>query len=127
MSRQRRKWLLSAPFDRVYILSFGGQSLCSLLGCHGGADCEWKNLSGSTFSGDREPPPFPSLTSTSPLVKAFPAQTLLWLHLLLCCELGLFQAAKSESSCSVVETFNKCSYPFTACFRELYRSRTAEA
>lgn len=60
-----------------------------------------------------EPPPFPHPSFTSPPVKAFPAQTPLWLHLLLCCKLGLFQAAKSESSCSVVETFNKCSCLFT--------------
>lgn len=59
-----------------------------------------------------EPPPFPHPSFTSPPVKAFPAQTPLWLHLLLCCKLGSFQAAKSESSCSVVETFKKCSCTF---------------
>lgn len=50
-------------------------------GVMAGADDKWKKLSGGNFSGVREPPPSPPSSSLSPSLKAFPAQTPLWLHL----------------------------------------------
>lgn len=113
------------PFTELIYCHSVVSSCARLLGRHGGVDCQWNKLSGSAFSGDRTTSFSPPILYQPPC-EAFPAQTMLWLHLLLCCKLGLFQAAKSESSCSVVETFNKCSCPFTPRVTELLPSPTTE-
>lgn len=127
-------WLVKAE-KKVVIVSPLSQSLYTVTQWSLLVLAYWGVMVGLTVSGKNwvavlflvtEPPPSPHPFFTSPPVKAFPAQTMLWLHLLLCCKLGLFQAAKSESSCSVVETFNKCSCPFTPRVTELQRSPTTE-